>query len=209
VYWDFFFYPRALSTMEPEMNLNPHAHHRHSLRLIGYDYSQAGAYFVTICTQGKKCLFGEIIDGEMRLSESGQGARLEWLKTAVLRPDTALDEFSIMPNHIHGIIILRGMGIEGPVCRGTARCAQEPMINNFGQLLNNSIPAIVRAYKSAVTKLVNELRGTSGVPVWQRNYYEHIIRNEEDLNNVRQYIEYNPAKWAEDVENPVWGGSIP
>ncbi len=185
--------------------------HRRSLRLAGYDYTQAGAYFVTICTKDRVCLFGEIVDGQMHLNEAGNVVILEWVKTGELRDDVEIDEFVVMPNHFHGIVVLhggmvaedkgagtegRGMGTEG---RGTARRA--PTMERFGAPVVGSIPTILRSFKSAVTKRINEINGTQGATVWQRNYYEHIIRNEESLNRIRQYIADNPAQWADDGEN--------
>ena len=173
-------------------------HHRHSLRLRGYDYAQAGAYFVTICTQGRECLFGEVVDGEMRLNEWGRIVGDEWMKTAEIRDEIELDAWVVMPNHCHGIVVLNDDG------RGTAR--RTPTVEQFGQPVPGSIPTIIRAFKSAVTKRINELRGTPGNSLWQRNYYEHIIRNDDDLARIREYIVNNPLQWALDRENPMNSG---
>ncbi|WP_036199620.1 transposase [Meiothermus ruber] len=185
------------------MKYNPDKHHRRSVRLKGYDYTQAGAYFITICAQNRECLFGDVVDGEMRLNEIGLIVRDEWLKTAILRPSVVLDEYVVMPNHIHGVIIITDD------CRGTLHgrgtLQRAPTIEQFGKPTSNSIPTIVRLFKSATTKRINEHRGTPGMPVWQRNYYEHIIRNDASLNRIRQYIVNNPIKWGLDRENPVVG----
>ncbi len=165
---------------------------RRSIRLRGYDYSQAGAYFVTVCVQGRECLFENVVGGKMRLNEYGHIVAGEWTKTAEMRDEIELDEFVVMPNHFHGIVIV--------VCRGTARRA--PTVERFGKPVSGSIPTITRSFKSAVTKRINEMRRTPGVKLWQRNYYEHTIRDEPELNRIRKYIADNPAKWETDRENP-------
>ena len=130
----------------------------------------------------------------MELNDFGAIIQFEWLRTALLRSNVELDEFIIMPNHFHGIIsILNDDG------RGTARRA--PTSEQFGCPISRSLPTIIRLFKSASTKRINELRNTLAVLVWQRGYYEHIIRNENELNQVRQYVLDNPVKWDEDSEN--------
>jgi REP element-mobilizing transposase RayT len=161
--------------------------------LEGYDYSQAGAYFITVCTRNRECVLGDIADGEMRLNDAGRVVVEEWMKSADIRKEIELDAFVIMPNHIHGIIVIDG--------RGTARRA--PTCERFGQPTAGSIPTIVRAFKSACTIRINDMRNSRGTPFWQRNYYEHVIRDEDDLNRIRQYIMDNPARWAEDENNPA------
>ncbi len=167
---------------------NPDVHHRRSIRLKDYDYGQAGAYFITICSWNRECLFGDVADEEMQLNEYGWIAANEWLQTGVVRPNVELDAFVVMPNHIHGIIILNNVGATRRVAPTT--------------LQSNSIGAIVGQFKSIVTKQINGIRNSSGLPVWQRNYYEHIIRNEDELNRVREYIINNPLRWADDENNP-------
>jgi REP element-mobilizing transposase RayT len=179
------------------MNM-PHddsGHHRRSIRLQAYDYSQAGAYFVTICGQDRVCLFGDIDSGEMILNESGRLVRDEWLKTFEIRTEIQSGEFVVMPNHFHGILI-----IDADICRGTARRA--PTAERFGRPISGSLPTIVRAFKSAVTKRINEIRKSPGIPVWQRNYYEHVIRNEDDYRKIAEYIADNPRRWEEDTLHP-------
>lgn len=176
-------------------------HHRRSIRLRGYDYTQPGAYFITMNTYQREHLFGRIIDGEMHLSTQGEIARDEWYKTAEIRPYVTLDEFCIMPNHVHGIIIINDddsrmdesfrTGDQPSLGTGAARCA--PTIAPT----SHSLAAIVRAYKSAVTKRINEINGTPGTPIWQRNYYEHIIRGEADFARIREYIMNNPLRWRD------------
>jgi len=176
---------------------------RRSVRLPGYDYSQPGAYFVTICTQNRACLYGDIIDGKMMLNANGLIVHEEWQKTAEMRLNVVLDTFVIMPNHIHGILVIKDDIDYGKAkCRGTMHRAPTPMIERYGKPVSNSIPTIIRGFKSAVTHRINEIRATPGAPIWQRNFYEHVIRNEDNLNEIRQYIENNPTKWLEDENHP-------
>jgi putative transposase len=170
--------------------------HRHSIRLKEYDYGQVGAYFVTIVVHGREILFGRIITGEMNLSQFGDVARVEWFKTMELRPNVKLwaDEFVVMPNHIHGIIWINE---NDPVGAERRSAPTKPL-----RVIAGSLGAIVRAYKSAVTYKINEIRSTRGAPIWQRNYYEHIIRNESDYERIYKYIQSNPFQWERDEENP-------
>jgi len=167
---------------------------RRSIRLKKYDYSLTGAYFVTICTQNKECIFGEVLNDETKLSKEGHIIKEEWLKIAILRPYVGLDQFVVMPNHFHGILWIQRDE------QGTARCA--PTVQQFGKGVSGSLPAIIRAFKSAVTNRINVLRNTRGAPVWQRIFYEHVIRNESSLNRIREYILNNPLHWELDRENP-------
>jgi len=162
------------------------------MRLKGYDYSNPGAYFITVCTKDVECMFGEVVNGKVHLNGPGEIVKREWLKTFDMRKNLGLDEYVIMPNHFHGIVNIK--------CRGTARCA--PTREQFGEPVSGSIPTIVRSFKSAVTKRINEIRGFPNSVVWQRNYYEHVIRNEFELNRIKEYIQNNPMKWHLDRENP-------
>jgi putative transposase len=193
--------------------LPPERHRRRSIRLKGYDYSQAGAYFITICTLNRECLFGDLIDSEMRLNDAGRIVHEEWLRSADLRSYATINELVIMPNHLHGVIVLqerdrRGTARRAPTTPDIEHNAVTETINEgdaierFGRPMVGSIPTIVRAVKSATTRRINEHRQTPGSPVWQRNYYEHIIRNDDELRRIRQYIVDNPAQWALDRENP-------
>ncbi len=177
------------------MKYNSNRHHRRSVRLRGYDYSQNGAYFITICAYHREYLFGEIVDQKMVLSEIGVVVQHEWLKTSVMRKNIELDEFVIMPNHLHAIIIIN----DEVQCRGTMHRA--PTVEQFAKPTLNSVPTIIRGYKAAVTSRVNEMHNTLGVPVWQRNYYEHVIRNEGSLHKIREYIVNNPINWQQDEMN--------
>ena len=154
---------------------------------------------MTVCTQNKECLFGSIMNGQMLLNPCGEIVQEEWLRTATLRSNVELDEFVVMPNHFHGIIFI----VDG---RGTARRAPTfvdiaPVRERFGKPVRGSVPTILRSFKAAVTKRINESRSAPWTSVWQRNYYEHVIRNENELFEIRQYIQNNPMKWDLDPEN--------
>ena len=166
-----------------------HPHPRRSLRLRHYDYAQVGAYFVTVCAYDRRCLFGDVVDGAMRLNDVGRIIADEWHKSARIRAEIELDTRVIMPNHFHGIAVITHRRGDRPV----APTGPPP----------RSIGALMAGFKSASTKRINAARGTPGARVWQRNYYDHVIRNEADLHRIRQYIADNPARWAEDPENPA------
>lgn len=181
------------------MKFDPEKHHRQSIRLRNYDYSQPGCYFLTICTHKKQCWFGEIQNDRMCLNQIGKIVAEEWLNTPQIRLNFQLDQWVIMPNHLHGIVIINkhilGLG-EGDIDILGARNAplrQEP----------NSISSFVAGFKSAVTKRINLLRNNRDVPLWQRNYYESIIRDEQSLIAIREYIKNNPYQWKKDPDNPV------
>ncbi len=161
-------------------------HRRRSIHIKGYDYSQDGAYFVTTCTHKFRLLFDK--------DENRDIAERCWLDIPSHFPFVELDEWIVMPNHIHGIITIAHHG------RGTA--CRAPTFERFGKPVPCSIPTIVRSYKSAVAKRINAARGTPGARVWQRNYYEHVIQDDEDLYLVRRYIQENPLKWDTDENNP-------
>jgi putative transposase len=169
-------------------------HHRRSMRLKGYDYAQVGAYFVTVCVRNRECLFGEAVNGEMRLNDWGQIATACWREIAYHFPAVELDVFVFMPNHMHGIVVLTNVGARHAV--------PLPNTEQFGKPVSGSLPTIIRSFKSATTKRINEMRRTLGAPIWQRNYYEHIVRNEQELACIREYIATNSLHWALDRENP-------
>ncbi|MBN2030017.1 transposase [bacterium] len=173
------------------MRYNPDIHNRRSMRLQGYDYSKAGGYFITICTYKRKCLFGEIMDGKM--------VKSEWLKISRIRENITLDEFIIMPNHLHGIIIISESDKMIHHVGAIRRIAPTNNIKNPIGPKPGSIGAIMGQFKSITTKHINKIRNTQRTPVWQRNYYEHIIRDENELNQIREYILSNPMKWSEDT----------
>jgi len=192
------------------MKYDPQCHHRRSIRLKGYDYAQAGAYFVTICTRERACLFGEVVDGEMRLNDAGRMVERCWLDIPRHFPHVELDAFVIMPNHIHGIIVItsdpdvgaRHVEARHVGARHAVPLQMAPHAEQFGKPVPGSLPTIVRSFKSAATKRINIWRGTPGASVWQRNYYEHILRDEASWERVREYIANNPLQWAVDRENP-------
>ena len=170
------------------MKYNPVFHHRQSIRLKGYDYSQEGAYLITICVHDRQCLFGDIIEGEMHLSRAGKIVADQWAQTASLRSNIHLDAFVIMPNHIHGIVVITESR-NGGVCQYAPTmhpnepswAKKEYTYSNQMQSPSRTIGALVRGFKSAVTKQVNILFGTPGNKLWQRNYWDRIIRNEKEL----------------------------
>lgn len=156
-----------------------------SKRLPGYDYCQEGAYFITICTHKMSNHFGAIDNHKMILNSFGKIVETEWYRTTELRVNVEIyaDEFIIMPNHFHGIIWIHDVGATGSVAR----------VNSIG-IQPNSLGSIIGQFKSQVTRRINHIRGTPGKLVWQRNYYDRIIRNMKELNCIRSYIENNPFK---------------
>lgn len=177
-----------------------HKNHRRSIRLKGYDYTQAGAYFVTICTKDRACLFGDVADGVMRLDQMGHIVRQCWLAIPDHFPHVLLDEFVVMPNHVHGIIVIMATHDVGATHASPLQNDDTPTRPRGPQ--PRSVASIVGSFKSAAAKRINEHRGTPGAPIWQRNYYEHIIRDDESLNLIRNYIADNPLRWYLDRENP-------
>lgn len=178
---------------------DPKKHHRRSIRLQGYDYSQAGAYFLTIVTQGRECLFGEIVNGVMQLNQCGEIVCVEWEKSAEIRREVELGPYVVMPNHFHAVVVL--VNHRDPIVGATGRSPlpESPIRPNGPK--TKSIGALMAGFKSSVTKRINEMRNTPGLPVWQRNYYEHIIRNQQSMDRIVLYMETNPARWVEDREN--------
>ena len=196
-------------------------HHRRSIRLKGYDYTSPGAYFITICTYQRQCLFGEIINGEMQLNKCGQIAAECWNEIPNHFRQTKLDNYVIMPNHIHGILVItdtprRGMAMPCPYDRprphgrgmalpcpyGRQQDTQPLIKRQFGKPIAQSIPTIIGSFKSAVTKRINIVRHAKGTPVWQRNYYDHIIRDDASMQHIRHYIQNNPRSWQSDQLHP-------
>ena len=180
-------------------------HNRRSIRLPGYDYSSPGVYFVTIDTHRSAPLFGEIIGGAMRLNEWGAIADAEWLRTADLRHEIELDEFIIMPNHMHGIIMINDGETIGAARRIAWKTVPAKNAGAHGRAplrrSPRSLGSLIAGYKSAVTIKINNARGIPGTKIWQRNYYEHIIRDENELIRIREYIRNNPMRWDMDAEN--------
>jgi len=176
------------------MKYNPEIHHRKSIRLQEYDYSQSGYYFVTICTHKRENIFGKIIDSKMILNELGEIIKDELLKSEEIRDEIKIDYYVIMPNHIHAIIIIEKQKSDSSdivVANG-----RSPL-----RMPSKSLSSFISGFKSVCTKRVNIIRNSLGIPLWQRNYYEHIIRNEKELFEIRKYIENNPINWNDDEYN--------
>jgi len=188
---------------------DPEKHHRRSIRLKGYDYSQAGAYFVTICTQNRACLFGEVVDGEMRINEAGRMVQSVLDEMPTFYPGVEIDAFVVMPNHVHVIVVLVGATPCGrPTVGGQTQGRAQAQGQAQGPAPTLSLPDVVHRFKTLTTKRYADGVKQLGWPpfpgrLWQRNYYEHIIRNEESLNRIRVYITNNPLQWDLDRENPV------
>lgn len=180
------------------MKYNPEHHHRRSIRIQGYDYSKTGIYFVTICTHQRQCLFGEIRNEKMILNQIGKIVTQEWLKSAEIRQEIVLDEWIIMPNHLHGIVGIdkkddndfKGDNNKGASLAPLQKDKQKP----------KSLSSFVGGFKSSVTKIIKPICDHPNPVIWQRNYYENIVRDENQLNQIRQYIINNPQKWDEDPE---------
>ncbi len=167
---------------------------RRSIRLSGFDYSQDGAYFVTVCTQNRDCVFGELEDGNMVLNSYGQIVSNIWRDLPDHYFHVRSDQFVVMPNHIHGIMILNRNHVVGIDVGAGLKPAPTAKIH--------ALPEIIRGFKTFSSRRINELRGTPGTGLWQRNYYEHIIRDDDELNRIRQYIIDNPINWDTDRNNP-------
>ena len=186
--------------------------HRRSIRLQGYDYSRAGAYFVTVCTQNRECMFGHIVGAtprgcpdapcgrpEMALNDAGRMIQAVWDEIPINYSGIETDEFTIMPNHIHGIIVIVGAT---PCGRPDIGQAQGPAPTTMLSLAD-----VMHRFKTLTTKRYTDGVKQFGWPafpgrLWQRNYYEHIIRNDDELNRIREYIANNPMQWELDRENP-------
>jgi len=166
-------------------------HRRHSTRLKEYDYSLAGAYFVTVCTYERKCILAGVYDGTIKLSNEGLIVKSSWENLSDHYPHVRLDAYVIMPNHVHGIIVVDRDDIP--------RAGLRPAPTDKE---HHGLPEIVRAFNAFSSRRINEFRGLNSVPVWQRSYYEHIIRNDRALDAIRAYIEANPHPWADDPDNP-------
>ena len=203
---------------------NPKIHHRRSIRLKGYDYSQAGLYFITICVQNRECLFGEIENGEMILNDAGKMIEKWYYELMNKFPDIKCDEMIVMPNHFHCIIENVGMAVgadlrvcpdtdtdgqfieneNGQTHRSAPTMGDKPIL---GEHIGSPLRAVVQWFKTMTT---NEyIRGVKNLgwqpfngKLWQRNYYEHIIRNEKSFCTIAEYIENNPAKWKDDKFYP-------
>jgi len=211
------------------MDYNPNIHHRRSIRLRGFDYSQSGLYFITICTKNRECLFGHIANGKMHLNDAGKIANECWDDIPNHFPNARLHEYVIMPNHIHGIIELvvgannhRANDLTNNCENNGANdcvnhwanddannCVNHWANNDSNDCINHranndsplrspskTIGSVVRGFKIGVTKWFRQ--NTDIEMVWQRNYYEHIVRDEQSYQRIATYIENNPDKWTDD-----------
>jgi REP element-mobilizing transposase RayT len=186
------------------MKYNPDIHHRRSIRLKGYDYSRAGMYFVTICAQDRKCFFGSISGEKMSLNKAGRLIQEIWDAIPEHYSGVTVDEFVVMPNHVHGIIVISPMDIKQSLE------IREPQGNGIGQpqgvapTIYLSLPDVVHRFKTLTTKQYADgvrQHEWPQVPgkLRQRNYWEHIVRNESELTSIREYIQHNPAQWKSDT----------
>ena len=175
------------------MNFDINSHRRKLIRLRHYDYSQAGAYFITICVQNRECLFGNIIDGEMQLNDVGRMVQSLWKELPIFYFGSEIDEFVIMPNHFHAIIILN---------ESVGAIHESPLRMTAIERRNMAIPKMIGRFKMTTSKRINQIRKTPGATVWQRNYWERVIRNEIELNAFREYIANNPLQWHLDKLHP-------
>lgn len=182
---------------------------RRSLRLTGYDYAAAGYYFVTLCVQDRECLLAEIVDGRVILNEAGRMVDNVWTGLPQRYPGVAIDAYVVMPNHFHGIIIInnrRGESCIRPEITGIGKNNQgEHKVRPYGTL-DGTVGRVIQAFKSMTTNAhIKGVKNHNWPPfpgkLWQRNYYERIIRNNDELHNIRQYIHNNPDQWATDTEN--------
>ena len=178
------------------MKYDPNKNHRRSIRLPGYDYRQSGAYFVTMCAYQRQCMFGEVVDGQMVLNQYGAIVADEWQKSSVIRQEIELDAWIVMPNHFHGIVIIENhVGAnDNHHVRANGR---SPL-----RMKPKSLSSLMSGFKSITTKKIDILRDSPGTPLWQRNYYEHIIRNPDAMDKIRQYIIHNPVSWQIDQLHP-------
>ena len=184
------------------MKYDPIIHHRRSIRLAGYDYTRAGAYYITIVTWQREEIFGEGVNGEMQLSSMGRIAEEYWRLIPKHFSHAELEAFVVMPNHIHGIIILdddtpRTGTTPAPTRTGTIYRAPTPT-EQFQKPVVGSIPTIVRTYKASVSRRIQKEHHEANI--WQRNYYEHIIRDQADYERIAGYILSNPVNWDNNEE---------
>jgi REP element-mobilizing transposase RayT len=197
---------------------DPDKHHRRSIRLPQYDYAQPGVYFVTICTHERECVLGEVIDGVMRLNDWGIVADRFWDEVAAHFHGAAIDAHIIMPNHAHANIVIvrtptRRGEVSSPVSsthdptRSEVPSPSSPIspATQGGETppLRPTLGQIVAYYKYQTTKTINLMRGMPGAKFWQRNYWEHVIRNEAEMNRIQEYIENNPTRWSNDQLHPT------
>ncbi|MFK5925447.1 MAG: transposase [Desulfuromusa sp.] len=192
------------------MKFDPDIHQRRSIRLSGYDYTSAGFYFITVCVGHRECLLGEIVDGEVVLNAAGRMVERIWQELPDNYPGIGVDIHVVMPNHFHGIIILHPpvscVGAGPRACPDSHGSQGEGHPQGGAPTL--SLPDVVHRFKSMTTARYRQGVNHHNWPpfpgkLWQRNYYDRIIRNENELHNIRQYIYDNPMQWETDEENPA------
>ena len=194
------------------MTYDPKKHHRRSIRLRGHDYAGGGGYFITICAQDKKCLFGRVVEGEMILNDAGRTIQRVWEDLPQRFPTVVLDVFQLMPNHFHGILVIPGAGLEQALALATGAPIIQPgpkVTGTAGQgtagqgtaSRTPTMGGVVGAFKSIATIEVNRFQACVGRRLLQENFYEHIIRSVDSLEKIRAYIRQNPVRWCEDPEN--------
>jgi putative transposase len=199
-----------LMTCEPDSNAQPsNLPTRQSIRLKSHDYSQAGAYFITVCTDDKQKIFGSVVNNEVQLNTFGLIVAEEWEMTGQLRGNVSLDTYIIMPNHFHAVLFLgdqeknltkneqslsSAQVIDSDSALHAGRFNPNPSV--YGRPTRGSLSTIVGSFKSAATKRINRMRGTPGGVIWQRGFYERIIRSDEALYRIRKYIQDNPRRWS-------------
>jgi len=172
---------------------------RKQIRLKGHDYSKSGYYFVTICTQNRKEWFGKVKSRIMQLNEFGEFAKTFWSEIPGHFDDVEIDEFSIMPNHVHGILIIERNMVGDAYMRPHQGNAFMHSLQDKTKML---LSKIIQQYKASVTHKINNLQSDLQFQ-WQRSFYDHVIRNENELSGIREYIQNNPLKWDLDRENPL------
>jgi REP element-mobilizing transposase RayT len=199
------------------MPYDPDNHDRQSIRLRGFDYTRAAAYFVTLCAHERRCLFGDIAQDQMHLNDRGQIVAEEWDRSEAMRDELVLDAFVVMPNHVHGIAVIappgadapadpRGYRLDGGATRtvGTTGRSSLPGKSPFQPgPPPKSLGSFVAGFKAAVTGCINRQRGTPGESVWQRNYYDRVLRDEDEWRGARRYVARNPARWRADRNHPT------
>lgn len=193
------------------MKSNPQKHHRRSIRLKNYDYASEGAYYVTMVTEGRECLFGAVKNSDMNLNEAGQMI-IKWCNELPSKfPNMILGEFVVMPNHFHGIIFIeKTVGADLRVCPDDEYISAQ-MGEHVGSPLQRPdapLSQIIQWFKTMTTnEYIRGVKQSGWRPfagkLWQRNYYEHIIRNEKELKQKTDYILDNPSRWDDDEENPM------
>jgi REP element-mobilizing transposase RayT len=187
------------------MVYDPEKHHRRSIRLRGYDYRSDGAYFLTVCTRDRACVFGSVTGPAVNLSRRGMIASNCWHDVPNHRPYVVLDQFIVMPNHVHGIFWIEdGLADD---CRADTCVALHHHGNQHPRPPAGSVGAIVGSYKAAVSREINRLRPGAARDLWQPNYFEHVIRTDRGLEAAREYVRANPERWAADRQNPEGDGT--